>query len=259
MGFRFSSQSIFSPHWWLMLFVSLSVALLTARLGVWQLDRARHKEQAHAKVQAQGQLPPLKTQDFLVLPVTTEGLERRVDLQGEWMPQWTVFLENRTMQGRPGFWVLTPLQLYPNRVVLVQRGWMARDLVQSDKLPVPETPPGRVHLQGRWIASPSKMMELSQPTNQHSKSSGFQTLRQNIDMTAYESETGLSIVANVLQTGEPSEGLMRDWPASLSGADKNRAYALQWFALALLSIGLFAWFQIIQKLRHDADAPKQQA
>ena len=58
-------------------------------------------------------------------------------------------------------------------------------------------------------------------------------------------------VANVLQTGEASEGLLRDWPTQLPGADKNRAYALQWFALALLCVGLFAWFQIIQKLRHD--------
>lgn len=249
MAFRFSSQSIFSAHWWLLLCATLLVSALTARLGLWQLGRAEQKEQAHARVLAQGQLPTLKTQDFLRSAQPMDDLERRVALEGEWLPQWTVYLENRSMRGRVGFWVFTPLKLSPDRVVLVQRGWAARDMVQSDKLPNIETPQGIVQVQGRWIAPPSVMVELSQ--SQASQSQGFQSLRQNIDMSAYAQETGLTFVANVLQTGEPSEGLMRDWPANLSGADKNRAYALQWFALALLCAGLFAWFQIIQKIRHD--------
>jgi surfeit locus 1 family protein len=251
MNQRFSSQAMFSAHWWLMLAVTLLVTALTARLGLWQLDRAAQKEQAHARVLAQGQLPPLLSKDFLQTLQPTDGLERRVDLEGEWLSQWTVYLENRTMQGRPGFWVFTPLQLYPDRVVLVQRGWVARDLVQSDKLPAIETPQGLAKVQGRWIAPPSAMVELSQ-SQQASAKQGFQALRQNIDMKALAQESGLVFVANVLQTGEPSEGLMRDWPAHLSGADKNRAYALQWFALALLCVGLFTWFQIIQKIKHEA-------
>jgi surfeit locus 1 family protein len=80
---------------------------------------------------------------------------------------------------------------------------------------------------------------------------GLSLLRQNIDMKSFSDETGLRLMANALQTGEPSEGLLRDWPTSLSGSDKNRAYALQWFALACVCIGLFAWFQIIQKIKHD--------
>lgn len=249
MVFRFSSQSMFSAHWWLLLCVTLLVSALTVRLGLWQLGRAEQKEQAHAKVLAQGQLPALQTQDFLQASPPLNGLERRVELDGEWLTPWTVYLENRSMNGRPGFWVFTPLQLSPGRVVLVQRGWAARDWVQSDKLPAIETPQGRVQVQGRWSAPPSVMVELAQ--TQALAGKGFQPLRQNIDMSVYAQETGLTFVANVVQTGGPTEGLMRDWPAHLSGADKNRAYAWQWFALALLCVGLFAWFQIIQKTRHD--------
>ena len=234
-----------------MLGVTLLVTALTARLGFWQLDRAEQKEQAHARVLAQGQLPPLSTQDFLHTIQPSDALERRVALEGEWLSQWTVYLENRSMQGRPGFWVFTPLQLAADRVVLVQRGWVVRDVVQSDKLPAIETPKGRVQVQGRKVAPPSVMVELSH-AKQAESDKGFLALRQNIDMKALAQETGLAFVANVVQTGEPSEGLMRDWPAHLSGADKNRAYALQWFALALLCVGLFTWFQIIRKIKHEA-------
>jgi surfeit locus 1 family protein len=33
--------------------------------------------------------------------------------------------------------------------------------------------------------------------------------------------------------------LVRDWPRAESGAEKNDSYALQWYALAVLSVILF--------------------
>jgi surfeit locus 1 family protein len=95
------------------------------------------------------------------------------------------------------------------------------------------------------------MFELQEKQTMPPTTQGLNLLRQNIDMKSFSDETGLRFLANALQTGEPSEGLLRDWPTSLSGSDKNRAYALQWFALACVCIGLFAWFQIIQKIKHD--------
>lgn len=252
MTFRFSQQSMFSAHWWLLLTLSLLMAALTTRLGFWQLGRAEQKEQLHAQLLAQAQLEPLRTADFLKAQLPPDDWERPVELDGEWLARWTVYLENRSMKGQPGYWVFTPLRLSHTRVVLVQRGWVARPVVAGSTLPRIETPQGGVQLTGRWVAPPSQMMELASANTQALSAQGFATLRQNINMQALSQETGLDFVANVLQTGEASEGLLRDWPTQLPGADKNRAYALQWFALALLCVGLFAWFQIIQKLRHDA-------
>ena len=51
-------------------------------------------------------------------------LHRPVILHGHWLAAATVYLDNRQMNGRPGFYVLTPLQLDDRpEVVLVQRGW----------------------------------------------------------------------------------------------------------------------------------------
>jgi len=251
MRFRFTSQHLFSPHWWFLLVVTVSIATITIRLGYWQLGRAQFKESLYLAEQVQAKLPPLRNQDFAFLSSSSENLQRRIDVQGKWLSQWTLFLENRTQNGKPGFWVFTPLQIAPSQVLLVQRGWVARDLVESDKLPQIETPSNLVSVQGRWVSAPSKMVELSPIRASTSDAKKFIPLRQNIDMKELSQETGLTFFANVMQTGSPSEGLERNWPASLSGADKNRAYALQWFALALLSIGLFIWFQIIQKLKND--------
>ena len=43
---------------WLLV-AAIGVAALTARLGVWQLDRAAQKEQLQQAMQSQAALPPL--------------------------------------------------------------------------------------------------------------------------------------------------------------------------------------------------------
>ena len=180
-----------------------------------------------------------------------QGLQRQVDAEGEWLAQWTVFLDNRTMQGQPGFWVLTPLKLKSGDVILVQRGWAPRDRTLSDKLPPIQTPSGHVRVQGKWVQAPSRMIELASPSVPAPDSQLFRSLRQNLTIEELEKEIGLKVLATMMEIGPPSDGLLRNWPTIISGSDKNRAYALQWFALAALSAGLFIWFQIIQKIRHD--------
>ena len=251
MRFHFSSQSVFSLHWWLLLAAAVSLSALTLHLGFWQLNRAEFKEAAFAKEQAQAALPPVTDQDFIQGMDETQGLQRKVDAKGEWLAQWTVFLDNRTMQGQPGFWVLTPLKLQSGDVILVQRGWAPRDRILSDKLPPIQTPSGLVRVQGRWVQAPSKMVELASRAAATGNDKVFQSLRQNLTLQEFEKDTGLKVLATVMEIAPPSEGLLRNWPTILSGSDKNRAYALQWFALAALSAGLFIWFQIIQKIRHD--------
>jgi surfeit locus 1 family protein len=221
-------------------------------LGLWQSDRAQQKESLHTLQQAQALLAPLTNAAFESPVDAAQGMHRRVSLQGVWRPEHTVFLQNRSQNGLPGFWVLTPLQLSPTAMVLVQRGWAPRDRVSSEVLPPIETPPGLVKLQGRWVAPPSRMVELAREEEASALGSAPRSsaIRQNLDVNAWAAEMKLPILATVLQTGSASEGLTRDWAPALSGADKNRGYAFQWFALSGLVAVLFVWFQIILVLRH---------
>eukprot|EP01030_Chromulinospumella_sphaerica_P005789 gene5789-5664_t len=84
-------------------------------------------------------------------------LHRAVTLQGRWLPEHTVYLDNRQMQGRPGFYVVTPLLLPDEKtVVLVQRGWVARNFQDRTQVPRIDTPTGPVQVQGRVAALPSR-------------------------------------------------------------------------------------------------------
>ena len=99
-----------TARWWFVTVVALFTMAVTARLGVWQTDRAQQKESLHNLQQAQALLAPLTNAAFESPMDAAQGLHRRVSLQGVWHLEHTIFLQNRSQNGVPGFWVLTPLQ-----------------------------------------------------------------------------------------------------------------------------------------------------
>jgi surfeit locus 1 family protein len=227
-----------------LLLVGLAALLgvgVTVSLGRWQLDRAAQKEALAASITQQGALVPLSAAQLATLggAQTLALLHRPAKLTGTWLSQQTVFLDNRQMQARVGFFALTPLRLAgSDTVVMVQRGWLPRNFEDRAQLPALATPTGVVEVVGRIAPPPSKLYEPGAPA------SG--AIRQNLDLDQFRAETGLPLRTDIMlqQTGAASEGLLRDWPAINLGVDKHYGYAAQWFALALLIVVLFAWFQI---------------
>jgi surfeit locus 1 family protein len=64
---------------------------------------------------------------------------------------------------------------------------------------------------------------------------------------ALRQETGLPVLEiTVVQTGEASEGLLREWPQPVAGVEKHYGYAFQWFGLGALITMLYVWFQIVR-------------
>jgi len=223
---------------------------ITVRLGFWQLSRAAEKEARHAAIAAQMAAPVHDTATLLAQPSYFAQLHQRVDLQGEWLAEYTVYLDNRPMLGRAGFWVLTPLQLNATTRVLVQRGWVPRHQLDRTLLPDIQTPAGLVRVQGRIELPPSDLMVLGREPEMPAHSLSASKIRQNLDLQAYASETKGGLVAVVLQTDSASDGLLRDWPEIVAGVEKNLAYAFQWFALAALQLVLYIWFHLIQPYRY---------
>ncbi len=213
----------------------------TASLGQWQRSRAEQKIALQAGIEAQQLLPPLDQDEFLALGDPAPVLHRPVRLRGLWLGPQTTYLDNRQMHGKPGFFVVTPLQLEnATTAVLVQRGWTPRNFVDRAVVPVVPTPSGVVELEGRIAPPPSKLYEFAEsPTG---------AIRQNLDLEPFSREIGRPLAAvSVLQSGPPGEGLLRDWPRLNVGVEKHYGYAFQWFALGGLIALLYGWFQIVKR------------
>ena len=224
---------------------ALAIALLTARLGLWQLDRAAQKTALQQATEQRGRLPALDADALARDAASAEQQQHRpVRLAGRWSAVHTVFLDNRQMQGRPGFYVVTPLLLADGRAVLVQRGWLPRDARDRTHLPAVATPDGLVDVAGLLAPPPARLFEFAAGERGR--------IRQNIDFDAYGRETGLRLVPlSVLQSDPvmPSDGLLRDWPVTGSGVAKHHGYAFQWFGLSALVVILYVWFQFVQPRR----------
>lgn len=220
---------------------ALATALLTARLGVWQLGRAGEKNALQAAIARQAQLPVL--QALPAQPGEWATLtHRRVELTGRWSAPHTVYLDNRQMFGRPGFYVVTPLLLSDGRALLVQRGWQPRDLRDRTRLAEVPTPAGDVRVGGRIAPPPARLFEFD--------AAEAGRIRQNLDLGAFARETGLGLLPlSVLQTVPANDGLQRTWPVPDSGVAKHYGYAFQWFGLSALVVFLYVWFQFIQPRR----------
>lgn len=228
---------------WVVLLGTLAGVALTARLGLWQLDRAAQKVSLHDSIERRGRQPELNPAELAATAQDAAAQHhRRIRLQGQWMAAHTVFLDNRQMNGHPGFFVVTPLWLPDqHRAVLVQRGWAPRDFRERGRLPVLPDTPGTVTVVGRVAPPPPRLYQM--PGEDRG------AIRQNLQLDAFEKEVGARLApVSVLQETAPDrdDGLSRQWPRPAVDVHKHYGYAFQWFALCALMAGLYVWFQLVR-------------
>lgn len=227
-------------RWWLLTLGALLGVAATLSLGRWQLSRADQKLALQAAIETQKAKPALDGSAWFAAGDPSALVHRAVVLEGRWLPRHTVYLDNRQMNGHPGFFVLTPLQLDgSDRVVVVQRGWVPRNFQDRAALPAVPTPETPVRVTGRIAPPPSQLYAFG--------GTEAGPIRQNLDLAAFRSETGLPLLGvSVLQTGAASDGLLREWLEVGSGVEKHYGYAAQWFGLSALIAILYLWFQMLR-------------
>lgn len=215
--------------------LSLAVAAfaLAVSLGNWQRGRAAQKlviesqwdraEQSAPRAIASGNLP------------ATADLPLRVSLRGNFDHSRSVWLDNRQHDGRPGFWVIAPLRLDDGAVVLVNRGWVARDVADRSRRTAIGEPAGLQQIEGLAVTHAPRLLELGEGGN----AAALPAIWQNLEYAHYEAVSGLRVAPLVvLQTGPQDDGLTRRWARPASGVDKHRGYAFQWYSLAALIAAL---------------------
>ncbi len=201
------------------------------QLGNWQLSRAHEKESRQEK------LDLLSKEPAVVLPDTPVELEdfqyRQVEARGEYLPEHTIYLDNKIHRGMAGYQLITPLRIGKSSMhVLVNRGWVA---ASRDRSILPDVPIARGELSvfGTATKATQKTLELSQEVVAGK-------VWENLDLERYRRVTGLKLQPiMILQKDELNDGLVRDWVRPDSGSLKNLGYAMQWFAMAAAVLTIY--------------------
>lgn len=228
----------FDFEWRITVFALLMLPLLLG-LGFWQLDRAQEKtalevswetrqNQSAVSLDALWDQPP---ETLAYLPVVLSG----VFLQDQYF-----LLDNRIYGGAFGYEVLGIMRLNnAGELVLVNRGWVAGD---PARLEMPSVPPvdGRVEVTGHIYVPPGAPYLLAE----QQLDGDWPKLLQAVEMEKIVPQVEAlgegrvfpySIRVNAAEPG----ALSIDWQVINVSPDKHRAYAAQWFTMALVLLGFF--------------------
>ncbi len=213
----------------------IALALAAAQ---WQSGRADEKRAMQARWDAAAQAEPLALEAGRAAPAE---LPRRVSARGHFVPEASVFLDNRQLDGRAGFFVITPLEVAPGAPwVLVNRGFVPRDPADRTHVAAGAPPAGEVVVQGLAVERPTRSLELGD-----APVAGLPGIWQNLDYAAYERAAGRPVLRLLVQqTSDASDGLRRHWPVPSAGVDKHLGYAFQWYAIAAAVAALMIFFAV---------------
>ncbi|MET0964382.1 MAG: SURF1 family protein [Noviherbaspirillum sp.] len=214
----------------------LVVAAIGVSLGQWQLRRAAEKQAIEQRIRTQEQAPPLRLDSAAAQAADVAALEfRQVTVRGEFLPGWTIYLDNRPHEGKPGFHVLTPLKIAGSgRHIIVARGWIERDVADRSRIATIATPAGMVEITGTVRRHAGRLLQLGQPAALKPGA-----IVQNLDVAALAQASGLDIASFIVEQTGGGDSLVHAWPRPSLGMDRNQGYAFQWFALAATALLFF--------------------
>jgi len=225
---------------WLPTVAAIFFGALTLSLGNWQLHRADTKRALQARFDRAAIEAPIVVQ----VALQDDDLFRRIRLHGRYDAAHQVYLDNRLLDGRAGYHVITPLRYWHGETVLVNRGWLAAEDRRAG--PYAAVPVGEVSVEGIVSHARQRYFELSAQTVDGA-------IWQNLDLDRYRAYAGAALPdLLILQTDGPNDGLQRHWPRPDTGVAMHQGYALQWYAMTATIVVLYAYFQVKRRWHRAA-------
>lgn len=239
MSNRGHFQVYFIAHWRLML-LALIFCLLFSGLGVWQLHRAEEKKlmlKAHHDLSQQA---PLFWQPGESLP----SQYQTIVIKGNLLP-FNFLLDNQHHQHQLGYHVWTPLILGNGQVILLDRGWVAAHS-NRDELPTINLLNAIRSIKGTVYYPSNKNWLLGSVFDKREETSA---VIEAFDTRILGQFLHKSVYPFIIRM-DPAEadGFVREWTIVSMSPERHLAYAVQWFALALLVIILWISLTIKKKI-----------
>jgi surfeit locus 1 family protein len=144
------ARFLLGPRWLLSHLLVVLLVVVMVNLGFWQLRRLDEKRDRNALVEARMDQPEAAVGDLLDPGAGGDAVSdvrfRQVTATGTYDDGATVEVRNRTQDGAPGAWLVTPLQLAGGERVGVIRGFVGFE-PDGSFAPAP-APEGRVTVTG---------------------------------------------------------------------------------------------------------------
>ena len=201
-------------------------------LGLWQLDRAAEKTAL---------LELFEDGGGYTEPPNFSSLEAfdRIEVPGRYRPDRQVLIDNIPMDGRLGYYVVTPFEPSTNDpLLLVNRGWVPKGRGISE---LPDTNVATEFTSVRGLVGhlPRVAIRPGEAFAEHGPWPRV-ALYPTADEVAAELQEAVLPVVLLLAPDAP-DGFVRNWQPNVSGPMTHYSYAFQWFAMTAAVVGLLGW------------------
>jgi surfeit locus 1 family protein len=217
---------------WLPFVIGFALVVQFAGLGAWQISRGLEKR-AQQELFSDDSSHTDWSDGMAVRPY------QRLKVRGELDLSHQVLLDNIILNGRIGYYVITPLIVGADApVLLVNRGWKEKtgEKLEPASLGVDES---SLEIHGRAGSLPKAGYKMGEAF-----SAGGSWPRHAVypSMADFAAELGREVQPFVLlmDSGD-GPGFVRHWVPEEMGPGRHFAYALQWFAMGAVLAVLLIW------------------
>jgi surfeit locus 1 family protein len=234
---------------WIIRHVLVAALILTmVNLGMWQLRRLDERQAHLDLLRARQEAPVAEVRDVVPLDaeVGDEAVRaveyRSVTATGEYDPSGGVLVVNRTYEGTPGAWVVTPLVLGDGTAVAVNRGFVG--FTREGELVAPDPPEGEVSVSG--LVFRSEVRGRFGPTD---PGDGVLDTMARVDLDRLDEQVPYDLLpayVQLLSSVPPEPGanptaMLETPPLVALGAPDlaggpHLSYAVQWFIFSAIAL-----------------------
>jgi len=208
------------------------------KLGLWQSDRALQKEQRLATIEQLSQTQALSLTQVLAQD-KNEINDLPILLKGEFADDILFLLDNQANKGRLGYRAYQVFTV-KNQAVLINLGWV-QGSINRQELPDIEAITGEYQLTGHVRKIEKGIMLMEQKLNENS----WPLRVQQIELDKFSTLISRQLLPFVVYLDKTDNvGYEKNWQPIVMPPEKHRAYAFQWFSLAIAWLLLMMWASI---------------
>ncbi len=200
-------------------------------LGLWQLDRAAEKKSLLSRFD--GEDTYTQVSDYASLDEFA-----RIQVQGEFLSDRQILIDNIVQGGRPGYYVITPFRLNTvEPLLLINRGWIPKKMPAD----VPDISVASGFKTVRGLVGRLPRVAI-RPGDAFAEKGPWPRIAvyPRPEEIADALETRTMPIVLLLATDE-TNGFSRQWQPNISGPSTHYGYAVQWFAMAATVVALMVW------------------